>query len=52
MLMCLIAHKKAIVKALLNYGFLMIQIFLKVIRYSRSAHASVRLVLLIQQRLP
>lgn len=52
MLVRLIAHKKAIVKELLSYGFLMIQIRLEIILYSRSAHASVQLILLTQRRLP
>ena len=51
MLACLIAHKKAIVKGILNYGFVNADSFLKAIRYSRSAHASVQLKLLTQRHL-
>lgn len=51
MLACLIAHKKAIVKGILNYGFINADIFLKAILYWRSALAFVQLILLIQQRL-
>ena len=51
MLACLIAHKKAIVKEILNYGLLIVKICLMLILYSRSAHAFAQLILLIQQRL-